>query len=312
MHLARQLVAEHAPPVIRPRPRRFPAAEEEAGEDQRRGVGREMIAVDARPLEIAFGELAVQKQRAQKARLERFIGPGLTAAEHVEEPGPRDDPQGRFHRAGPVHAVRVRVRGNPLVNHLADVFGIAFLAGQQERLPGGNEPLQPRHFPRNLHVARAVQVDVIEIAHESRRPGAAGLEVAMPVDRGAQINRTGSEKVDTAGERLRCGLHDAAAVSRAGALVLVEGQAANGNGAGAVGQPRPELRNVRSSNHVGNRVDVQRGGAARRPKAVGTRVQLSQDAVEQNPGRPAQHAPDASEIRRHLSRGRWSFVVSGW
>src|SRR5204863_2747427 len=116
----------------------------------------------------------------------------------------------------------------------------------------------------------------------------------------AEIGRTRPEEVDTARERLLRGAHDTLAVSRAGAFVIVGTQATNGNRAGTLRQPGPELADVARADQGHNRVDVERGGAARRPEPVGARVQLGENAVEENTRRPAQHAADATEIRRHL------------
>ena len=79
--------------------------------------------------------------------------------------------------------------------------------------------MHPGQFPRHFHVARTIEVQVIEVMHEPQRPGLSRLEVGLPVDSRAEINATRAEKIDPVGQRrFGCGEN---AIAIAGAQALV-------------------------------------------------------------------------------------------
>ena len=90
------------------------------------------------------------------------IAPRVAAAERVEEPRQREDPDRGLHRARPVDALPVRVRLDPLLERVADDLRVRSSPVEQVRLAGGEQPLQARDLPGDLHVARPVELRVLD------------------------------------------------------------------------------------------------------------------------------------------------------
>ena len=304
-HLAGQLFTEQLPACFGPATRRRALAEKEAGEDHPDGVGREVVAVDVGAFEVALGEFPVEEQRAQEPALESLAGPRAAPVEHVKQPRPRQDPHGDFHRAGPVHPVRVRVALDPVFEDFARRAGALLVAGHEIRLPDGDQPLQSRDFPRDLHVARASEIRVVDVAHERVRPRHARFEVAVPVDGRPEIDGAGAEEVDAVRERGRRRMENPRRIARAGPLIVAFGDRTGRDGIQAIGEPRPDVCQARRVAPGEQRLGVEIPGAPRRAETIGLGVEFSQHALKDDSGRlPQNTAHPGDGVERHdLSLG---------
>ena len=193
---AAEALDEQAPALVRP----TTLAQQETRKHKPGGVRREVVAVDLRPLEVSGDVVAVEPEHAEQPLTEGVVAPRRALAERADEPGQRDRAERGLHRHRPVHRPRVRVLLVPLDDRVAHGLGVALVAGELVRLPGGQEPLQARQLPRDLHVA-AFAVGVIDPRRVADRPPSSRDEVAAPVDRRGQVDRAGAQEVDSTRQR---------------------------------------------------------------------------------------------------------------
>ena len=124
--------------------------------------------------------LAVQVQRAQKGTPEGWRSARLRTTHVVEGPDPADGAQRHVHGARPVHAIRPRVAGDPIVRLAREFLRVTLVAGQPVGLPQGREMLTATELPWNLDVAGPIELAVVEPRRVLDRPLAAALEVGVP------------------------------------------------------------------------------------------------------------------------------------
>src|SRR5262245_15331934 len=139
-----------------------------------------MVAVEIRLLQMLDDELAMEEQRAQEPASEQRVTARLGVREEMKSPDPADRTQGDVHRAGPVHAARQRVRGDPGVGLVDELGRVPLVAGEPVGLAETDEMLAATELPRHLDVGRAIELVVFDISAVRERPLAAGLEISMP------------------------------------------------------------------------------------------------------------------------------------
>ncbi len=311
--LARKLVAQQRPAPQEPAvgPGRRP--EEEPGKHQPGGIGRAVIAVHVRVLEMALGEVAVQVERAQEALAKAGVRPRAAGVEDAEEPGPAQDAQRGLHRAGPVDGARVRVGGDPALEHVAHSLGVALVAVEEVGLSRRHQPLQPRELPRDLHVAVVARVHVRDGVGRSGRPAHAGLEVAQPVDARSEIHEVGAEQPDAVGEGVLGGAPDPLVVAGAEARVGRRVDAARCAPGTEPRQPLPQRVEVALAALPQQAAAVEAARAPGAEVAVHAGPRLLDEAAHDDSGRLAQRTShETHEVgRRHprmITRARSRLV----
>src|SRR5262245_19264009 len=127
--------------------------EEQARENQPREICSIVISIDIRLLNMSERKVAMEIERRQKTTAERLVTPSGAVRKNMEKPGPCENSQRGFHRAGPIHGVGEWVAADPLVYDVTRGCGIALVPGQEICLAGRDQPLQSGNPPGNFHIA---------------------------------------------------------------------------------------------------------------------------------------------------------------
>ncbi len=170
-----------------------PVGEQSGDGKQPDDVGEVVVAASTAVLEVRADEPAVEEEALESRPEPGLVGAVLCAESQRCDPVRRADRD--VHRAGPVGPELDRVRADPGRELGAELVEVAALAGLT---PGGCEQRQvlaARELPRHLDV-RAVAVGDGQERRVAERPAAAGLEVRVPVDLGAEVGRPGAEQVE--------------------------------------------------------------------------------------------------------------------
>src|SRR5690606_5354043 len=140
------------------------------------------------------------------------VSPRLAAAAGMKEPRPRKHTESRFHRARPVDRGGTRIGRDPMLDQPTRSGRPAFVSSQPPCLTTGDNPLQARQLPWELHVAWAARIHVIDVSKVLRRPAEPGFIVLVPIDVIAEAKGTGTEEVNLVRERAVRRVDDARAV----------------------------------------------------------------------------------------------------
>src|SRR5439155_11734930 len=81
--------------------------------------------------------------------------------EEIEAPDPAHRPQRDIHRTRPIDAAAPGVARDPITHLVYELARIPLVARQPVRLAQCGEVLAPTQLPGHLHVARAVQFEVV-------------------------------------------------------------------------------------------------------------------------------------------------------
>src|SRR6185503_20481844 len=118
MHLKRHFCREPRPRRGCPALRVIALSKEHAANGEPGEIRGVVIPIDLAYLEILCCVFTVQIEGAEESRPKRRSCPRCGRLENMKEPTPGDDPQCDFHRDRPIHGPPIRIRRNPLVNHV--------------------------------------------------------------------------------------------------------------------------------------------------------------------------------------------------
>ena len=90
--------------------------------------------------------------------------------------------QSHFHGDRPVDANCTWIRTYPLHKKVARGGCASFLSVEEICLRDRDKPLEARKLPRDLDIARAFTVQIIDALGVRQRPVKTGLEVSVPID----------------------------------------------------------------------------------------------------------------------------------
>src|SRR6185295_6086647 len=202
------LVFDDGPADCEPAASRTGAPEKTAEEDQPDAVAQVVVAVEIGLLEVLDDELAVEEQGAQEPAPEPRVTTRAGSREEMKSPDPADGSQRDVHRAGPVHAVRQRVRSNPVCRLGGELRRVPLVAREPVRLAETGEMLATAELPRHLDVGRPIELVVFDVGAIGERPPATGLEVGVPRQRRAEGLRAGPQQIEFVAQYRVGGLRD--------------------------------------------------------------------------------------------------------
>src|SRR5690606_27121243 len=107
-------------------------------------------------------------------------------------------------RPSPVEAELKGVGVNPVSNLGYDLPGKALVERVEEGLPQPQPVVKAAELPRHLDVVAAARLAECQAGVVFQRPGAAALEVGVPVDGLAQLDLTRAEQIEAVGENVLC------------------------------------------------------------------------------------------------------------
>src|SRR5207249_11292876 len=159
--LLEDLPFDDGPAEREPGAGRARALEEAAEKDQADPVTQVVVPVEIGLLEMLDDEFAVEKQGAQEAASECRVATRGRFGEKIETPDPTDGAERDVHYAGPVHAVRQRVGGDPVCCFSDEFRRVPLVSGQPVCLAQVCEMLASAELPRNLDVGRSIELVVV-------------------------------------------------------------------------------------------------------------------------------------------------------
>ena len=285
-HLDRQKPKQDFPPPRHP-PVARGAAEKPAGHAEGRRIRRQVISVAAEDFEVALDEHGVLVEGAQEPQPVCVVTPRGRALEDVEEPGPGKDPHGGFHGGGPVGAPGVGIFPDPALDHRPDGGGVFVVAIQKVSLADGDQPLQPREFPRQLDIGDAAPIQNVNVPKEADRPGNVVSDVPLPVDLPAEPDRSRAQEIYLMAAGPGGQFPDSRRVAGAEFLVVRGIDPAGPRGMGIPGKPFNQGGEARLSKQPGEPrpIGVRRGRTApafrlRRPLVAQTAGDLARRPPE--------------------------------
>src|SRR4029078_7044734 len=88
----------------------------------------------------------------------------IRTSEKVETPDPADRSERHVHRTCPVDAPGIRIRADPRMAFRDELGCVALVPCEAVRLPAPHEMLAAAQLPRHLHVGRATELVVFDVA----------------------------------------------------------------------------------------------------------------------------------------------------
>src|SRR5713101_6555628 len=149
-----------------------------------------MVAVNVGTLDMGRDVLAGEPQRTQEGAPKLRRGARGRAAHVAKAPHPADSAERNIHRAGPIHAPRPGVSGDPIGDFGGELTRVALASGQPVGLPKRGEMLTSAELPRDLDVRGAIELAVVDSRRVLQRPFAAALEVGVPWQRRSKVHAT--------------------------------------------------------------------------------------------------------------------------
>src|SRR5947209_6810760 len=112
----------------------------------------------------------------------------MRAVESPYRPDPVNGPKRDLHRIRPVDADAGWVRRHPALQLSLHLDGVPLVIEDARRTGEGNEVVAAAELPRHLRVAVVVKPRDFHVLVEHCGPPVSALEVALPVDLGAQLS----------------------------------------------------------------------------------------------------------------------------
>ena len=195
-NLALHFVHEQRSAHPTPRPRSFQLRKENAGHEERGRFSDEVRVRAAVYRQIAVDVIQLFKQRPAYAPRGSIVQ-SLRWEEEEQRPQPGDRPDRNVEAGLPVDAHVSRVLFDPAL-HLGHRFArVSLLAGEE---PGFRQPgqmLVSVQLENGLGIPGAAVVDRIVVGPEAPLPASSGDRIAVPVDLGAEIQRSVAQDFDS-------------------------------------------------------------------------------------------------------------------
>ena len=164
----------------------------DARDEQSRRLADQVVVGRRVRREPVADEMRVLVHRAQPARAEFFVG---DRPDELPGDRPVDEAHAGFERARPVRPAAVRAGDEPAIELRGERVEIMPVAGERVGLGQGHELQVPVRLPQVLDVADEVRVAVVEQLAEGERRLDAGLRVAVPARRHAELELAQREHV---------------------------------------------------------------------------------------------------------------------